>query len=484
MRKVLFIGVLAFMAQMAMAQRTGGGGFGHRLSGTAFTEENKTYWAPHRDKVKTYNDSSARGMREYPIKIHILRAADGTGSISVDEVQAAMAKLNANFLKAFIRFIPLEDYNYINNDDYLKFQKVLEEELTKLYDVPGVINLYIVKSIKTDKGTFNAYTYPPGGLPADRVFITQKALANGVSLTREMAHYFSLYPTQGPDDTKRSEELVNGSNCETTGDEICDTPADPKLTPDMIDERCDFQGLHKDGNAKFYRPLTNNFMCENTRVTCVNSFTRQQYRRIMYAAENFRTYLAFPKQPFSKKQLKDIEDRYGISANATVKVDGTPLSFKLDQNLYVSTRTVAGGSSLSVEITNNRKCYIYVIEGDTARAVELIYPKVKNGDKQFFEDQKTQFTAPAAGSITIDRKGGANYIALLFSKKQLPLDDLMQQLNSEEETELNLMQRLYKVFGQHIAAMHEVTYSPSELKVSGIAAERYVVPIFIQYNHD
>lgn len=474
------IAVLLALASTATAQY-GRGGYGHRLSGTTFTEETKAYWAPHRDKLKSYNDSLPRGIREYPIKVHILRASDGTGAISVEEIKAAMSNLNAHFLRANIRFIPLDDYNYINNDTYLKYAKDMENELATTHDVPGVINLYVVKSIKTEKGTINAYTYPPSGTPLDRIFISQKALVNKVSLVREMGHYFALYPTHGPDEDQRSEEYVNGSNCATAGDEICDTPADPRLTPDMIDERCDFMGLHKDGNAKFYRPLTNNFMCDNNRMSCVNSFTRQQYARIMYAAENFRTYLSFPKLPFTKKQIKDLEDRYGIAAQVTFRVDGQPLPTKLEQNLYVAMRPASGGSQLQLDIANERKCYLYVLEGDTSRNVELIYPK--NSDKQSFNDEKSQISVPGTGVWSVDKKSGANYVLVLFSKKQLPMEDLLKSMNSEEDRKLTPIQRLYKLYGEHIAALHDVSYPSNSPGVTGIAAERYIVPVFIQYNH-
>lgn len=482
MYKILVLLFLMTIMYGVQAQY-GRGGYGNRLSGTTFTDESKAFWTPHRDKLKTFNDSLPRGIRDYPIKIHILRMADGSEGIGVEEVKEAIRNLNSYFLKAYIRFIPLDDYNYINNDDYFKFQKELEPELAKEHDVPNVINLYIVKSIKTDKNTFNAFTYPPGAVPIDRIFITQKALSNKVSLVREMGHYFSLYPTHGPDEDKRTDELVDGSNCATTGDEICDTPADPRLTPDVINDRCEFIGTHKDGNAKFFRPHTNNVMSDNTRMTCINALTRQQYARIMYACETFHSNLVFPKSPFNKKQIKDLEDRYGIDAEATLKIDGQALPVKLDRNLYVGTRTAGNGSSLQLDIVNNRKCYIYVLEGDTSRRTELVYPK--GNDKLFFTDEKAQVTITNTGLWKVDDKSGYNYVMVLFSKKQLPIDDWLKKLNSgaEENKYLNPIQRLYKYYAEHIAGLHDVNYNQNTPKVSGIAAERYIVPIFIQFTH-
>ncbi len=46
---------------------------------------------------------------------------------------------------------------------------------------------------------------------------------DGATIAHEMGHYFGLLHTH---ETANGTELVNGTNCGTAGDLLCDTPAD------------------------------------------------------------------------------------------------------------------------------------------------------------------------------------------------------------------------------------------------------------------
>ena len=457
----------------------GGGGFGHRITGTEINEEHQLFMRSHRQAIQNFNDSTARGIREYPIKVHILRENNGGGGIGVTEIKEAIQNLNYYFLPADIRFVTLDDYNYINNDDYYKFDKSTEDALCKIHDVPGVINLYIVKSIKTERNTYNSYTYfPLASDNIDRVFIRQKSFNDGVSLVREMGHYFSLYPTHGPNEDMTTEELVNGTNCATTGDEICDTPADPKLSGTNVNERCEYTGAQKDGNRKFFRPDTDNFMCHSTKTECITRFTDEQYSRMMYAAQNLRNYHIFPRTEFSKKQIKTLEEDYGIETQIELTMDGRRTAPKLDQNLYLTDETYRSGANYLLNITTYKRCYVYILEGDTERGMSLIYPKA--GDKEFFKDGKNSFDLP----LSIDQEAGDNYLCILFAKKQLSKEDLQNKPNEEAPDNFTPVQRLYNAFGNQILSISDIEYEKNKIGLNAITGERYIVPIFIHYEHN
>ena len=50
----------------------------------------------------------------------------------------------------------------------------------------------------------------------------------------EMGHFFGLLHTHGYSNTVKTDEFVDGSNCNEAGDYFCDTPADPRLSPVFI----------------------------------------------------------------------------------------------------------------------------------------------------------------------------------------------------------------------------------------------------------
>lgn len=112
-----------------------------------------------------------------------------------------------------------------------------------------------------------------------------EALAGQVA--HHLGHTFGLRNTFDPGTV----ELVDGSNCETTGDLLCDTPADPfgqPLTPAQeadaeagrlqaafINGSCEFVYGVRDPNGEWYQPDVGNIM---SAYPCKCGFTQQQFR--------------------------------------------------------------------------------------------------------------------------------------------------------------------------------------------------------------
>jgi hypothetical protein len=483
LNKLLFICLFLTTAFSLLAQRPmAGGGFGKRLSGTEIGESHQAFMKIHQEGINTFDDSTSRGLQEFPVKVHIVSKTDGTGGVTIDQVKDALSNLNSYFLKAYIRFLPLDDYNYIKDDNFYKFSVEQASELCKVHDVSKVINIYIVNIIKTEKNTFNGFTYFPDKLPIDRVFVTTKSLNDKITLVRQMAHYFSLYPTAGPVVGMRTEELVSGKNCLTTGDEICDTPADPGLDGQSIDNRCQFVGTQQDGESKFYRPMTDNIMSENPRMECLNKLTRQQYRRIMYAATYIRNYLSFPIiEGVDKKYLKSLEEKYGQKGSVEIKFDGARPTIVLNRNLYKVYGEYSSENTYAIDIINFRKGYIYVFEGDDKRGLKALYPF--EGDKFYFKDERSGIHLPQDQEFyKIDEKPGTNYICIMFSKKQILVQDFIKKVNSQA-AELSIFQKFYAAHSADIVSTEDIDFSTTKVEFSAVSTERFLVPIFLEFEH-
>ncbi|MEM8909477.1 MAG: M43 family zinc metalloprotease, partial [Bacteroidota bacterium] len=115
-------------------------------------------------------------------------------------------------------------------------------------------------------------------LTSDGVVITKENLDE---IPHEMGHYFGLLDTFEGSGT----ELVNGSNCETEGDLVCDTPADPYVPGQPIenyvnvDLGCRFINPQTDANGDPYAPLVGNTMSDYPNE-CDCGFTNGQYLRM------------------------------------------------------------------------------------------------------------------------------------------------------------------------------------------------------------
>jgi len=101
-------------------------------------------------------------------------------------------------------------------------------------------------------------------------------------MTHEMGHVWGLPHTFAGNGV----ENVDGSNCETAGDGICDTPADP-YNPNVDNitwqNGCEFVFEGLDANGQFYQPDMGNIM---SYYGCDCGFTRGQYLRMASLIQN------------------------------------------------------------------------------------------------------------------------------------------------------------------------------------------------------
>jgi len=215
-----------------------------------------------------------------PIKAHVIRNSNGKGGIEEYELEEAINDLNNSFSGAFLEFFLCNEINYINNSTFYNFKSSDEKELVEANYTSSVINIYFTNRIvNASDEDICGYTYNKQNY--DVIIIQNDCATNNSSLAHEVGHYFSLIHTHGADNTNLTKELVNGNNCSSTGDEICDTPADPKLSYKNVNNFCRYIGTEKDANGDLFEPDTENIMSYAFKG-CRSHFSNQQLAR-MYA---------------------------------------------------------------------------------------------------------------------------------------------------------------------------------------------------------
>ena len=234
--------------------------------------------------------------RTFQVAVHFSNKPDGFVTSDTLLMDAFVAAVNGYFAPICIQFEVCE-LRVMDNFHFSHLEllpKGAPNEVTEMVNtnfVKNRINLYIVDYF-TENG---AYEGTPGGFASlagiqqvNNSHIVVKS-DGGVSLNtlvHEMGHYFGLEHTF---ETSNGEELVDGSNCETAGDGICDTPADPyEITEDHYDkDNCTYMDPIKDANGDYYAPNLSNIMSYYS--GCQSEFTRGQYKKMA------ETYLAGPK---------------------------------------------------------------------------------------------------------------------------------------------------------------------------------------------
>ena len=211
-----------------------------------------------------------------PLKIHIVRDSNGKDGLNPDILEYLITELNTTFKEAYISFYIFENIDFINNNDLNQFKKGNEDLLLNNYS-EGIINIYFMDKV-LNASEKSICGYNVDDIDKNIVVLKNSCATNGSSFAHEIGHFFSLLHTHGNTNSTVL-ELVDGSNCDTTGDGICDTPADPGLSLQTIDNFCAYVGSEKDANGNVYRPDTKNIM-SYSRKACRNHFTPQQLARM------------------------------------------------------------------------------------------------------------------------------------------------------------------------------------------------------------
>lgn len=235
-------------------------------------------------------------IQEVAIIAHVIRRDDGTGGLSEEELQGALDNVNTYYANAGLSFFYL-DFNYIDETDYYDFITSDEGKLTSQYNYDGAINIYFANSVGNGEGgSYCGYAYYPGGF--DVILMDNDCTMNGSTLPHEIGHFFFLYHTH---DTGVPELVVrpgeegdsNGSlpaNCDSAGDYLCDTEADPNLSGKVDGADCSYTGGEIDVNGDAYLPDENNIMSYSLKG-CRNIFTDGQYSRMNSTYSTSRGYL-------------------------------------------------------------------------------------------------------------------------------------------------------------------------------------------------
>jgi hypothetical protein len=209
--------------------------------------------------------------RRFSIIAHIVKDSLGQPNITEPAITSAISAVNVYFSPICVSF-EICEFRYIDNFQYDDLDTATElSELMIKYHENYRINMFMVNStsIPASFASLGGIANVNGGL------ICMIKSSGSLTYTHEMGHYFGL-----PHTFEGSGELVDGSNCSTTGDQICDTPADPYIDgtdgEDYVDANCRFIDMQQDANGDYYTPDVGNIMSYYP-SRCKCGFTHDQF---------------------------------------------------------------------------------------------------------------------------------------------------------------------------------------------------------------
>ena len=243
-----------------------------------------------------------------PITFHIVRSDNGTGGLPPHRIETGLQDMLNIYSGANILPYRLGEIDYIDNTDFLSINSYDEmEQLKQVNVVENSINIYSVDLLSNGEydlcgiSTFTWSSYQ-GIIMSNSCFATSD---NHSTLAHELGHYFNLYHThQGsgsPNDDGviqgNNTEYVDGTECNTRGDGLCDTPADPTLS-DLVNNSCEYFGTYVDGHGDLFDPDEMNLMSYSQKW-CRDFLSEDQNIKSVYTIQSERPELNYPPiEPF------------------------------------------------------------------------------------------------------------------------------------------------------------------------------------------
>lgn len=235
--------------------------------------------------------SSGLKKNSIPIKITIVRDNNGVTTLDTADLRKGINFMNKAFENSGLEFYVCGSYNYINSSTYYILDNTEFESLNNTYGSANIINLYFVNQIAFYGSSAIGVAPTPGG----SLWVILRNNADSTVYPHEMGHFFGLLHTHGYSNSVKSDEFVDGSNCHEAGDYFCDTPADPMLSPAIVNgtnvnAQCNYTGNLKDGHYQTYVPDATNIM-SYAPARCLSHFSNEQLAYMNWVYINRRQNL-------------------------------------------------------------------------------------------------------------------------------------------------------------------------------------------------
>ena len=248
-RKLILIGLLIWHFNSVFGQSCG---TPHPINPTIYPQEDTN--------IQARGSSSSLCINVF---YHIVRNTNGTNSFSTPNTNLITEELNKYFSPRNI-IINNIGSDFINNSNFLTIDTDSGEDnsLFLTQNRSDAVNFYIVDGFVRVNLVGKAQN-----IPSTNLVMRNNAVLTSVS-SHEFGHCLDLYHTfQGTaSNTSGCAENINGSNCNTCGDLICDTPADANTR-----------------NTGGYNPDLTNIM---SYYLPTDHFTNGQSYRMRYAIQN------------------------------------------------------------------------------------------------------------------------------------------------------------------------------------------------------
>lgn len=339
-------------------------------------DANIQYLATHNDPLST------RAITYVPIRFTIVRPASGSGGVAIKNIFRLLCKLNEDYADQEIQFYMKDDFKYLNNDAANTDPQNTGANILRINKDASALNMFFVADIKSnDPGSILGFFSPDN----DYVVIKNSEVNYSAQTTsHELGHFFSLRhtfygwecdPWNEADHGKTVTlnmapcfnvpvELVNGSNCATASDKVCDTPPDYNFGYGWPNDCRNFNVDVFDRNDELIRPSQNNFM--SYFFGCTGYHFTQGQKNLIRADLNSakRNYLKSTYVPPATTISPEVNYLSPIDSGQVLKTEPITLTWE----------PVAGATFYIVEYSRNKSFGSAVTVVELVKATQAVIP--------------------------------------------------------------------------------------------------------------
>ena len=147
---------------------------------------------------------------------------------------------------------------------------------------------------------------------------------------------------------------------------------------------------------------------------------------------------------------------------------------------YTLAGSYVSGTRYRLYVSNNEPAYVYVIGSDLANSVSKVFPPndlisaalVYKSNDIAIPDEKWY--------IEMDNTIGKDYACILYSRDELPIDDIVKEVSAESGS---FFEKVYKALRDKTVPVKDIKYDSSSIKFRVKNTSKIVVPIIVEIDH-
>ena len=148
--------------------------------------------------------------------------------------------------------------------------------------------------------------------------------------------------------------------------------------------------------------------------------------------------------------------------------------------IYQTSQPYGSGTRFRIYISNNQPAYVYAISSDLTNEVTKIFP-YEDGISAALTDKKNDVAIPDEDHfIEFDNKPGKDFLCVLYSKEELDLNKLVEQISGQTGS---FSERIFKVMGEKMVDPKHIEFSKEKIAFQGFSRGKSIIPMMVELDH-